>query len=153
MSPDRSQRLKPGDVYDRLRAAGFRLTAPRRALVAALLAADTPLCAEQVHARVCGQGLDLSTVYRNLSTFVGMGWLQAVPGAHGERLFSLRTTSADSVTVQCLDCGRVNVLPASADALCAAVADLGFRPDSVRVTLSAHCDHKCAHSAADSPTT
>ncbi len=129
-------------------ALGADLTLP-----AALLAADTPLCAEQIHARVCGQGLDLSTVYRNLSTFVGMGWLQAVPGAHGERLFSLRTTSADSVTVQCLDCGRVNALPASADALCAAVADLGFRPDSVRVTLSAHCDHKCAHSAADSPTT
>ncbi len=144
MSADRAPGLKPAEVYARLRSAGYRLTGPRRALVDTLLAAEGPLCAEQVHERVGAHGLNLSTVYRNLSSFVAMGWLEALPGLNGERRYSVGSTGAGAVTVLCLDCGEVRTLPAEARGLCAAVADLGFRPDSIRVTLSAHCDHRCA---------
>ena len=83
--------LTATDVYRRLRAAGYRLTAPRRALVDALLAADAPLGAEELHARVNGSGLNLSTVYRNLSKFVSLGWVETVPGLNGERRFGVRS--------------------------------------------------------------
>ena len=92
--------LTATDVYRRLRAAGYRLTAPRRALVDALLAADAPLGAEELHARVNGSGLNLSTVYRNLSKFVLLGWVETVPGLNGERRFSVNTGRVtDSVRV------------------------------------------------------
>lgn len=144
MSSDPLNGRCASDVFGRLREAGYRLTAPRRALVDALLAADGPLCAEQVHARVQGRGLNLSTVYRNLGQFVAMGWLEALPGVNGERRYGVRSTDPSSITVICLDCGRINTLPAAVPELAAAVAGLGYRADSVRVTLSAHCDHRCA---------
>lgn len=151
-------RLKATDVYRGLRAAGYRLTVPRRALVDALLAAEAPLGAEELHARVFGSGLNLSTVYRNLNKFVSLGWVEAVPGLNGERRFGVRSETPDAMTVVCLDCGRVDALPAEAGALCAAAATLGFRPDSVRVTLSAHCgsasrgDQGCARLPVSCPT-
>lgn len=150
--------LTATDVYRRLRAAGYRLTAPRRALVDALLAADAPLGAEELHARVNGSGLNLSTVYRNLSKFVSLGWVETVPGLNGERRFGVRSDTPGAMTVVCLDCGRVDALPAESGALCAAVATLGFKPDSVRVTLSAHCgsagrgDRGCARLSVSCPT-
>ncbi len=147
MSPDPLNGRCASDVYGRLRASGYRLTAPRRALVDALLAADGPLCADQVHARVQGRGLNLSTVYRNLGQFVAMGWLEALPGVNGERRYGVRSTDPHSITVVCLDCGRINLLPAEVPDLAAAAAGLGYRADSVHVTLSAHCDQKCAGAA------
>jgi Fur family ferric uptake transcriptional regulator len=153
MSADPGGSLKASEVYSRLRAAGYRLTAPRRALVDALLAAQAPLGAEElharVHARVHDSGLNLSTVYRNLSKFVALGWVEAVPGVNGERRFGVRSAEPGAMTVVCLDCGHVNALPAEAGALCAAVAGLGFRADSVRVTLSAHCGSANGGSATD----
>ena len=151
MPADRRTGLKSAEVYARLRSAGYRLTGPRRALVDTLLAAEGPLCADQVHARVGTHGLNLSTVYRNLSRFVAMGWLEAMPGLNGERRYSVGSAADGAVTVLCLDCGEVRSLSAEARGLCAAVADLGFRPDSIRVTLSAHCDHRCAAAALNCP--
>ena len=45
-------RLKATDVYRGLRAAGYRLTVPRRALVDALLAAEAPLGAEELQIEI-----------------------------------------------------------------------------------------------------
>ncbi len=148
MSADPGGGLKASEVYARLRAAGYRLTAPRRALVDALLAAEAPLGAEELHARLHDSGLNLSTVYRNLSKFLALGWVETLPGVNGERRFGVRSAEPGAMTVVCLDCGHVNALPAEAGALCAAVAGLGFRADSVRVTLSAHCGSANGGSAA-----
>lgn len=77
--------MNEADILDRLRTSGYRLTGPRRTLVEALLRAEQPLTAEEIHQRVRRARMNLSTVYRNLATFCEMGWLDAAPGMNGER--------------------------------------------------------------------
>ena len=136
------------EILDNLREAGYRLTTPRRKLVDLLLEAELPLTAEELHRRAQRARLDanLSTVYRNLATFCELGWLEAVPGASGERYYQLRTSGEQRMSVLCLDCGQMTTLEVGAAApLNAAVRDMGFNAQSLRVTLAAHCEHLCAH--------
>jgi Fe2+ or Zn2+ uptake regulation protein len=131
-------------VLQALRDSGYRLTAPRRALVEALLAAEVPLRAEDVYDRVRPAGMNLSTVYRNLNTFVAMGWLDAVPGLNGERHYRVHQAQAPSLALVCLDCGKVNQLVVLPDpALGAAAHALGYKAESLRVQLAAHCNNEC----------
>ncbi len=138
------------NILDRLRASGGRLTASRRALIEALLAAEKPLTAEELHARTRAVGLNLSTVYRNLATFCEMGWLEAVPGLNGGCYYRLRPEHEASVSVLCLDCGALNPLQSAPPApdLSAAVRNLGFRTETLRITVAAHCQQECARRAA-----
>jgi Fe2+ or Zn2+ uptake regulation protein len=136
------------ELLRRLRASGYRLTAPRRSLVEALLQAGGPLTADELHLRVREAGMSLSTVYRNLATFVEMGWLEAVPGINGERHYKLCQSDVASLSILCLDCGKLNHVAATPTLeLSDTVRDLGFRPDSLRVTLAAHCEHECEQHA------
>ena len=132
------------DILERLRASGYRLTGPRRALVEALLQAESPLTADDLYARVRGAGMNLSTVYRNLSAFVEMGWLAAVRGVNGKQHYRVQSADEPSLSILCLDCGKLNQVPAAPDAaLNDTVRGLGFKTDSLRVTLAAHCEHVC----------
>ncbi len=142
--------MTDAEILDRLRASGYRLTAPRRALVEALLTAGQPLTAEDLHQRVRAGGMNLSTVYRNLTMFCAMGWLDAAPGLNGERLYHLAPARESAFSLLCLDCGKLNQMPpAPASGLGDAVRELGFKADSLRVTLAAHCEHKCDRRAED----
>ncbi len=133
-------------ILDTLHAAGYRLTAPRRKLVDVLLKAEAPLTAEEIYQRARSARLraNLSTIYRNLATFCEMGWLDAVPGANGERHYQVHTTDEQRMAVLCLDCGQMTTLKdASSAPLTDAIRDMGFNAQSLRVTLSAHCEHVC----------
>jgi Fe2+ or Zn2+ uptake regulation protein len=133
------------DILETLRSAGYRLTSPRRTLVDVLLQADAPLTAEEIYqlARRAELQANLSTIYRNLATFCQMGWLEAVPGANGERRYQVHTEDR-RMSVVCLDCGEATALTVDpADPLNAVVRNMGFSTDSLRVTLAAHCDHLC----------
>ena len=114
MSADQGVGLKASEVYTRLRAAGYRLTAPRRALVDALLAAQAPLGAEELHARVHDSGLNLSTVYRNLMDLAESGLVaRAELGDHVWRYEVRREGhdhSAEHPHFVCIDCGAVTCL-------------------------------------------
>jgi Fe2+ or Zn2+ uptake regulation protein len=137
------------EILESLRSAGYRLTAQRRKLVELLLQAEIPLRAEEIHrrARQARVDADLSTVYRNLATFCELGWLEAVPGANGERYYqAFGATDEQRMSVLCLDCGELTSLKVDATApLNAAVRDMGFKAQSLRVNLAAHCEHVCAH--------
>ena len=140
------------EILASLRADGHRLTAPRRKLVDLLLRAEAPLTAEEIYqrARRAKLGANLSTVYRNLATFCAMGWLDAVPGASGERYYQVHTSLEQHMSVLCLDCGQLATLQVDAAApLGAAVRDMGFNANSLRVSLAAHCDHVCEHKAVN----
>jgi Fur family transcriptional regulator, zinc uptake regulator len=134
------------DVLATLRAAGYRLTGPRRKLVDLLLQADTPLTADAIYHRVRQARVqaNLSTIYRNLATFCEMGWLQAVPGPTGERHYQVQAGGEQHMSVMCLDCGELTSLKVdAAGPLNAAVRDMGFNAQSLRVTVAAHCEHVC----------
>jgi Fe2+ or Zn2+ uptake regulation protein len=134
------------DILEQLRSSGYRLTGPRRRLVDALLNAEKPLTAEELHQRVDARRarMNLSTIYRNLSTFCEMGWLDAVPGLNGEKYYQVHQAQEAMMSILCLDCGKLNPVEVAPGAqLSDAVRGLGFRADSLRVTLAAHCDHVC----------
>jgi Fe2+ or Zn2+ uptake regulation protein len=134
------------EVLDALRAAGFRLTAPRRKLVDVLLQAERPLTAEEIYqrARAARVETNLSTIYRNLATFCELGWLDAVPGANGERHYQVHSGDEQRMSVLCLDCGQMTTLAGTnTDPLNQAVRDMGFNAQTLRVTLAAHCEHVC----------
>jgi Fe2+ or Zn2+ uptake regulation protein len=138
--------MTENEIFATLRSGGYRLTTPRRKLVDLLLRAEAPLSADEIyrrarHARVPA---NLSTVYRNLATFCAMGWLDALPGTNGERLFQVHASEERHMSVLCLDCGQMTTLKVDAAApLNAAVRDMGFNEHSLRVSLAAHCEHVC----------
>lgn len=132
------------DLLERLRASGYRLTGPRRTLVEALLQAESPLTADDVYVRVRPAGMNLSTVYRNLSAFVEMGWLTAVRGVNGKQHYRVQQSDTPSLSILCLDCGKLNQVAVVPDAaLNDTVRGLGFKTETLRVTLAAHCEHVC----------
>jgi Fur family ferric uptake transcriptional regulator len=134
------------EILDTLHAAGYRLTAPRRKLVDVLLKAEAPLSAEEIYQRARQARLrtNLSTIYRNLATFCEMGWLNAVPGANGERYYHVHAADDPHMSVLCLDCGQMTTLKDTSTApLNDAIRDMGFNAQSLRVTLAAHCEHVC----------
>lgn len=134
------------EVLARLREAGYRLTGPRRVLVETLLNAGGPLTAEAVYRRVRKAGMNLSTVYRNLATFCEMGWLDAMPGMNGERHYQVHRFQEPSFSILCLDCGKLNAMQATPDFdLRHAVRAMGFKADTMRVTMAAHCEQLCRH--------
>ena len=138
--------MTENEILDTLRASGHRLTAPRRKLVDLLLRAEAPLSAEEIYrrARRAHVGANLSTVYRNLATFCGMGWLGALPGSNGERYYQVHAGDEQRLSVLCLDCGQLTHLQLEAPTpLNAAVRAMGFDEHSLRVTLTAHCGHAC----------
>jgi Fe2+ or Zn2+ uptake regulation protein len=116
-------------------------------LVEVLLQAEGPLTAEAIHrrARTAGAEADLSTVYRNLATFCEMGWLEAVPGANGERRYQTHRGQEQRLSVLCLDCGQITAISAPSGLLNEAVRGIGFNVESLRVTMAAHCEHVCTH--------
>ncbi len=134
------------EILTRLRGSGYRLTLQRRQLVDVLLRAEEPLTAEEIHhrARSAKAEADLSTIYRNLATFCEMGWLDALPGANGERYYQVHSAEAQTMSVLCLDCGKLTLVSAPTGPLNEAVRGMGFDADSLRVTLAAHCgEHVC----------
>lgn len=136
--------MTDADILERLRASGYRLTSPRRTLVEALLQAESPLTADDIYMRVQPAGMNLSTVYRNLSAFVEMGWLTTVRGVNGKQHYRVQSSDAPSLSILCLDCGKLNQVAAAPDAaLNDTVRGLGFKTESLRVTLAAHCEHVC----------
>ena len=140
------------EILETLRAAGYRLTGPRRKLVDLLVQAEAPLTAEEIYQRARRARLqaNLSTIYRNLATFCEMGWLDALPGPTGERHYQVHASDEQRMAVMCLDCGELTTLKADVDGpLNAVVRGLGFNAQSLRVTLAAHCEHVCGRKPED----
>jgi Fur family ferric uptake transcriptional regulator len=99
-----------GDLTDRLRDRGFRVTRPRQAVWLALMDADDHLTVEEVAARVTERhpGVNLASVYRSLALFAQLDLVRESrlgdedvtrwELAHPDELFHL----------VCDSCGRVD---------------------------------------------
>lgn len=88
-----------------LRGRGFRLTAPRHAVLEVFRGIKTHPTAEQVHRLVIRRapGVSLGTVYRNLRVLVDAGLLGELPGPRAR--FDANTRVHHHFT--CLRCGRI----------------------------------------------
>jgi Fe2+ or Zn2+ uptake regulation protein len=99
---------RPADVESAeaaLRDRGFRLTAPRHAVLEVVRAIKTHPTAEEVHRLVIRRapGVSLGTVYRNLRLLGDAGLLGELPGPRAR--FDASTRAHHHFT--CLRCGRI----------------------------------------------
>jgi Fur family ferric uptake transcriptional regulator len=74
-----------------VRDSGLRLSAARRLVLEALLAADGPMSAEQIARGIGGRvpSSDIGSVYRNLQAFDDIGLVRHVHLGHGPGLHTL----------------------------------------------------------------
>ena len=132
-------------VLAAIRASGVRVTAPRRAVVEALVAADDHVTADDLAARIAVAAPDvhLSTVYRTLDALERLGVVTHVHLGHGRAVYHL--TDRMHQHAVCEACGAVVELPD--DVLGEVQARLrretGFEIDPHHFALVGRCAH-CA---------
>ena len=93
---------------------GLRSTAPRIAVLRRLLVATTPVSHGELVDTLAEEGMDRTTVYRNLVDLTEAGLVQRTDlGDHVWR-FELKRGDGESVRhphFTCTDCGAVSCLP------------------------------------------
>ena len=127
-----------------LRAGGLRVSSARRVVLAALLAADGPVTADQLASGLGGLTTpsDLASMYRNLDTFVQLGVVRQVQLGSGAARFVL-SARCEGGYATCARCQTLEPLPPSTrDALCREVmAASGFRAGFAALTVIGLCAH------------
>jgi len=125
-----------------LKARGYRATAPRRQVLAALWRADGHRTAEQLSADIAAHGakVDLASVYRTLTLFDTLGIARASRLTDDAAEWEL-APRAEHVHLICRDCGEVEHHAAS---LAVTVRDHvsndhGFDVESLDITVHGRC--------------
>ena len=95
-------------VLNTMRSHGLRVSAARRLVLEALLAADRPRTAEEI----AGGRMDVASVYRNLETLEAIGIVRHVHLGHGPGRYALSGRSDGWAT--CEACGRSTPLAPAA---------------------------------------
>ncbi|MFO0600869.1 MAG: Fur family transcriptional regulator [Myxococcaceae bacterium] len=97
-----------------LRGAGLRSTSPRVAVLKRLMGASTPISHGELVDALADEGMDRTTVYRNLVDLTEAGLVQRTDlGDHVWR-FELKRPNEEGVRhphFTCTDCGSVVCLP------------------------------------------
>jgi Fur family ferric uptake transcriptional regulator len=122
-------------LINTVRAHGLRVSTARRVVLAALVAAERPLTAEEI----AGGRHDLGSVYRNLETLQSIGVVHHVHLGHAAGRYELAGRTAGWAT--CHGCGRSTPLDAEAlIAIRAAVrAATGFDVSFSHFPLAGRC--------------
>ncbi|MCC6336386.1 MAG: transcriptional repressor [Myxococcales bacterium] len=102
------------DLKTTIRKAGLRSTAPRLAVLKKLLVAVTPVSHGELVDQLADEGMDRTTVYRNLVDLTDVGLVQRTDlGDHVWR-FELKRDKGDDARhphFTCSECGQVACLP------------------------------------------
>jgi Fe2+ or Zn2+ uptake regulation protein len=93
------------EVLMLLRTAGLKSTAPRRALLAALMRAARPLSIANVLKELGRASVDTVTAYRALRAFEKAGLVRRVDLGHRHAHYELVGAQGDRHHVVCLSCG------------------------------------------------
>lgn len=96
----------------RLQMLGYRLTAPRRAIIEALRDAGRFCTAAQLYERLRGRGVSLASVYRALELLAELDLAERRAEAGGESSF-LYCSPRHHHHVICTGCGAVREIDAS----------------------------------------
>ncbi len=95
------------EILEGIRDAGERVTVARRAVVAALVAADGHATAEALQARVQAEHpeVHMATIYRNLQALSDAGTVDVLRNSDGEAIYRLCATDAHHHHLVCRSCG------------------------------------------------
>lgn len=126
-----------------LRARGLRITAPRLAVLTALLDKHRPTTAQELIGTAETQGMDQVTVYRTLNTLVEEGIAQAVGTTDRGRRFEVHACEGcriDHPHLQCRSCGSLECLEQGMlPAMLVPTEVAGFLIDEARLYLYGLC--------------
>jgi Fur family ferric uptake transcriptional regulator len=119
VSPERSAVVVSDldEAVDAVRRRGLRLTAARRLVLEALLAARGPISAEEIADGLGGRMTqsDIASVYRNLETLGSLGLVRHFHAGHGPGRYVLEGFG-EREYLACESCGALqSVEPASLD--------------------------------------
>ncbi|TVR49440.1 MAG: transcriptional repressor [Puniceicoccaceae bacterium] len=100
------------EALDVLRQHGHRITAPRRAILHALIGRGEPGTIEQLHQAVGTDGCDLVTVYRCMDAFEKLGLVRRSYYESGTCLYEYQPPGAKEHHhhIICRSCQRVETL-------------------------------------------
>lgn len=134
--------LTVDDLVSRLRAAGVRITAPRRMVLAALVQTGSHVTADELHGRVRSEHpeVSVSSIYRTMDLLAHHGIVDHVHLGHGPAQYHL--THERHAHLVCNGCAAITELDTSISApFAATVAErLGFRVDLGHFALTGWCD-------------
>jgi Fur family ferric uptake transcriptional regulator len=102
----------PRDAIPRLLARrGYRITAPRRAVLEALATAQEPRTVAQLHSALGGERVNLVSVYRTVKLLCEVGLVRATDAAQGQRRYELAEPfTAHHHHLICRRCGQIEDL-------------------------------------------
>jgi Fur family ferric uptake transcriptional regulator len=136
-----------------MRERGLRVSAARRLVLEALLAADGPMSAEQIADGIGGRvpSSDIGSVYRNLQAFEDIGLVRHVHLGHGPGLHALAVTGEHEY-LTCERCADYRaVAPQELDAVRELVArQFGYRASFTHFPIVGLCS-SCAAEVCDRP--
>ena len=129
-------------IVSALEAAGYRLTAPRRALAALIARRTGHFTAEQLlgESRRSRLGLGRATIFRSLDVLAELGIVERLDLPSGEHAF-VACEPAHHHHVVCSSCGQsTGVDDHGLEAVAAAIArETGYRVDTHRLELFGLC--------------
>ncbi len=96
----------------KLKSAGLRITQPRLAIVAALVARATPTSIEQIHEDLGSATCDLVTVYRCMAAFTEIGLVRRAFYHNGTSLYEINLGEPNRYHVVCTATNQVEELDA-----------------------------------------
>jgi Fur family ferric uptake transcriptional regulator len=102
----------PRDAIQRLLARrGYRITAPRRAVLGALATAQEPRTVAQLHGALGNERANLVSVYRTVKLLCETGLVRATDAAQGQRRYELAEPfMAHHHHLICRRCGQIEDL-------------------------------------------
>lgn len=129
------------ELVDDLRRRGVRITAPRRAVLEALVEAGSHVTADALHERVRARHPDVShsSIYRTMDLLADVGIVTHVHLGHGPAEYHLADEAHSHLV--CNGCGSVTEVDRSvSDPFADAVAErFGFRLDLRHFALTGWC--------------
>lgn len=135
------------DAIDVLRREHYRITEPRKAMLAVLVEQSRPLSAEQLHQLVGPDKADLVTIYRSLEAFEKAGIVQRFNlEAGGKALYELVAENHHHHHIICRKCHRAEKLDfCEAEKLEALAKNLGYENVSHVLELYGVCEDCRSH--------
>ena len=134
-----------------MRGRGLRVSAARRLVVEALLAADGPMSAEQISEGIGGRvpSSDIASVYRNLQAFEDIGLVRHVHLGHGPGLHAL-AVAGEREYLTCERCADYRaVVPEELDAVREMIEhQFGYRASFIHFPIVGLCP-SCAEAVED----
>jgi Fe2+ or Zn2+ uptake regulation protein len=136
-----SSKIPPSPPVASLRAAGYRATPQRLAILHVLETSDRALTVEEILSRMEDNRSGVPTIYRNLQQFAEQGWIESIIGADLTMRFVHCCSTKHHHHVQCEQCGRMVELEGCGvlKALDGMAARSGFRITRHQIQLFGLC--------------